>query len=54
MADSISTPSTTDVSWRQTWGNREFIERWVNKVRLAGADPRGANGDGFTDDSTSD
>jgi tRNA (cmo5U34)-methyltransferase len=31
MADSNSAPSTTGVSWQQTWGSREFIEHWANK-----------------------
>jgi ubiquinone/menaquinone biosynthesis C-methylase UbiE len=31
MADSNSTPSTTDLSWQQTWGSREFVERWATK-----------------------
>ena len=31
MADSNSTPSTADPSWQQTWGSREFVERWAAK-----------------------
>jgi tRNA (cmo5U34)-methyltransferase len=31
MADSNSIPSTTDPSWQQTWGSREFVERWATK-----------------------
>jgi tRNA (cmo5U34)-methyltransferase len=30
MADSNSR-STTEVSWQQTWGSAEFIDRWANK-----------------------
>ena len=31
MADSDSAASTRDASWQQTWGDREFIERWSTK-----------------------
>jgi SAM-dependent methyltransferase len=31
LADSNSAPSTTDSSWQQTWGSREFVERWAAK-----------------------
>jgi tRNA (cmo5U34)-methyltransferase len=31
MADSNSTSSTTHPSWQQTWGSREFVERWATK-----------------------
>jgi SAM-dependent methyltransferase len=31
MADPDSAASTRDASWQQTWGDREFIERWSTK-----------------------
>src|ERR687892_766584 len=31
MAESDSAFSTTDPSWQETWGSREFIERWASK-----------------------
>jgi len=31
MAESNSASSITDASWQQTWGSREFIERWATK-----------------------
>ncbi|HEY2919983.1 MAG TPA: class I SAM-dependent methyltransferase [Candidatus Binatia bacterium] len=31
MADSNSSPSTMDPSWQETWGSREFVERWATK-----------------------
>ena len=31
MAESNSVSSITDTSWQQTWGSREFIERWASK-----------------------
>jgi tRNA (cmo5U34)-methyltransferase len=31
MTDSNSISSATHSSWQQTWGSREFIERWASK-----------------------
>jgi len=31
MADSSSVSSATRPEWQQTWGSRDFIERWTNK-----------------------
>jgi SAM-dependent methyltransferase len=31
MADFNSVSSATDSSWQQTWGSREFVERWATK-----------------------
>lgn len=31
MADSNSASNKTDASWQQTWGSREFVERWATK-----------------------
>ena len=31
MAEHHPASVTTDASWQNTWGSREFIEQWANK-----------------------
>jgi tRNA (cmo5U34)-methyltransferase len=31
MAETDSASMATDTSWQQTWGSREFVERWATK-----------------------
>ena len=31
MVETNSASMTTDTSWQQTWGSREFVERWATK-----------------------